>query len=187
MTSTHPATPAPPPPGLLIRPAQSTDLPEILGIYNDVIATSTAIYSLEPSTLQERSTWLAARTANGFPVLTAELDGAVAGFASFGEFRGFWPGYRYSVEHSVHVRSDLRARGIGGGLTAALFPLAAAMGKHLMIGAIDADNDVSLRMHARLGFVRVGHLPEVGRKFGRWLDMVLMQRYLDAPGAGRVD
>ncbi len=187
MTSTHPATSTKPPPGLSIRPAQSTDLPEILGIYNDVIATSTAIYSLEPTTLQERSGWLTARTASGFPVLIAELDGAVAGFASFGEFRGFWPGYRYSVEHSVHVRSDLRAKGIGRELTSALFPLATAMGKHLMIGAIDADNDVSLRMHARLGFVRVGHMREVGRKFGRWLDMVLMQRYLDGPGASRPD
>ena len=183
----QPATPATPPPALRIRQAQFSDLPEILGIYNDVIATSTAVYSLEPCTLQERSSWLAARTASGFPVLVADLGGTVAGFASFGEFRGSWPGYRYSVEHSVHVRSDLRARGIGRELTSALFPLAAAMGKHLMIGAIDADNQVSLRMHARLGFVRVAHMREVGRKFGRWLDLVLVQRYLDAPGAARVD
>lgn len=170
-----------------IRAAHDQDLPEILAIYNDVIATSTAVYSLEPSTLQERSSWLAARTASGFPVLVAEHAGEVAGFASFGEFRGSWPGYRYSVEHSVHVRNDLRGRGIGRELTVALFPLATAMGKHLMIGAIDADNEVSLRMHARVGFSRVGHMREVGRKFGRWLDMVLMQRYLDAPGAPRAD
>lgn len=185
--ATHTATPSTPPAGLCMRPAQAADLPAILDIYNEVIASSTAIYSLEPSTLQERASWLAARTASGFPVLVAELGGTVAGFASFGEFRGLWPGYRYSVEHSVHVRSDLRARGIGRELTAALFPLAAAMGKHLMIGAIDADNDISLRMHARLGFVRVGHMREVGRKFGRWLDLVLLQRYLDTPGASRVD
>ena len=185
--STQPPTPLTPSPELRIRAAQDQDLPQILAIFNDVIASSTAVYSLEPSTLQERSSWLAARTASGFPVLIAELGGRVAGFASFGEFRGFWPGYRYSVEHSVHIRSDLRSRGIGRELTAALFPLAAAMGKHLMIGAIDADNEVSLRLHARLGFVRVGHMREVGRKFGRWLDLVLMQRYLDGSGASRAD
>jgi phosphinothricin acetyltransferase len=65
--------------------------------------------------------------------------------------------------------------------------LAAAMGKHVMIGGIDADNEVSLRMHERLGFQRVAHLHEVGRKFGRWLDLVLVQRYLDEPGASRDD
>lgn len=175
------------PQDLMIRAARATDLPGILAIYNDVVASSTAIYALEPSTLQERATWLAARTEKGFPVIVAEVEGRVAGFASFGEFRGAWPGYRYSVEHSVHVSSEWRGRGIGTRLTSALFPLAAAMGKHVMIGAIDADNAVSLGMHERLGFQRVAHMPEVGRKFGRWLDLVFVQRYLDAPGASRDD
>lgn len=175
------------PQGLMIRPAQDTDLPGMLAIYNDVIASSTAVYSLEPSTLEERAAWLAARTEKGFPVIVAEVERHVAGFASFGEFRGIWPGYRYSVEHSVHVRSDCRGQGIGTRLTSALFPLAAAMGKHVMIGGIDADNEISLRMHEHLGFQRVAHLHEVGRKFGRWLDLVLMQRYLDEPGASRDD
>jgi phosphinothricin acetyltransferase len=175
------------PQGLMIRPASDADLPGILAIYNEVIASSTAVYALEPSTLQERATWLAARTAGGFPVMVAEIERQVAGFASFGEFRGAWPGYRHSVEHSVHVRSEWRGRGIGKRLTSALFPLAAAMGKHVMIGGIDADNEISLRMHEQLGFQRVAHLHEVGRKFGRWLDLVLMQRYLDEPGASRDD
>jgi L-amino acid N-acyltransferase len=170
---------------LMIRAARETDLPGILAIYNDVIASSTAIYSIEPSTLQERATWLATRTERGFPVIVAEVEHQVAGFASFGEFRGVWPGYRHSVEHSVHVSSDWRGRGIGTRLTSALFPLATAMGKHVMIGGIDADNEISLRMHERLGFQRVAHLHEVGRKFGRWLDLVLVQRYLDEPGAAR--
>jgi len=175
------------PQDLLIRPARDTDLPGILAIYNDVIASSTAVYSLEPSTLQERAAWLAARSERGFPVIVAEVERHVAGFASFGEFRGVWPGYRHSVEHSVHVSSDWRGRGIGTRLTSALFPLAVAMGKHVMIGGIDADNEVSLRMHEHLGFERVAHLREVGRKFGRWLDLILVQRYLDEPGAARDD
>ena len=174
LVTVAPPNPAEP----LIRPACEADLPEILAIYNEVIATSTAVYSLEPSSLQERATWFATRTGAGFPVLVAQVDQGVAGFASFGEFRGAWPAYRFSVEHSVHVRPDMRRRGLGTTLISALFPLAAALGKHVMIGGIDADNDVSLRMHSRLGFERVAHLREVGRKFDRWLDLVLMQRFL---------
>jgi L-amino acid N-acyltransferase len=121
----------------------------------------------------------------GFPVLVAEVDGAVAGFSSFAEYRGAWPGYRYSVEHSVHVRSDCRGRGIGAALLTALFPLAATLGKHVMVGGVDATNAVSLRMHERLGFERVAHFREVGHKFGRWLDLVFLQRFIDAPGAQR--
>jgi L-amino acid N-acyltransferase YncA len=174
-------------PDLLIRPARQCDLPDILATYNEIIASSTAVYSLEPSSLAERAAWFAARTGAGYPVIVAEVERRVAGFASFAEFRGAWAGFRYSVEHSVHVRSGLRGLGIGTRLTAALFPLAAEMGKHVMIGGIDADNEVSIRMHARLGFERVAHLHEIGRKFGRWLDLVLMQRILDVPGAHRAD
>jgi L-amino acid N-acyltransferase len=169
----------------LIRHAREADLPTILEIYNEVIASSAAVYSLEPTSLQERTAWFATRTGAGFPVLVAEVEHRVAGFASFGEFRGAWPGYRYSVEHSVHVTAGLRGLGIGARLTSALFPLAVAMGKHVMIGGIDAANEASLRMHARLGFERVAHFREVGRKFGRWLDLVFVQRFLDTPGAFR--
>jgi len=170
-----------------IRTARDEDLHQILEIYNDVIATSTAVYSLEPTTLEERAAWLAGRQRAGFPVLVAESQGEVIGFASFGEFRGAWPGYRYSVEHSVHVHAGHRGKGVGRLLVQALFPLAAKMGKHVIIGGIDADNSVSLRLHEKLGFERVAHFREVGHKFGRWLDLVFVQRYIDAPGAARGD
>ena len=168
-----------------IRAATRADLPAILAITNQVIAASTAIYSLEPATLADRAAWFDARTSAGFPVLVAAENSGVLGFASFGEFRGAWPGYRYSVEHSVHVHADWRGRGIGPRLVAALFPLAQTLGKHVMIGGIDAANAASLRMHAQLGFEQVAHFREVGHKFGRWLDLVFMQRFLDAPGALR--
>jgi phosphinothricin acetyltransferase len=180
---TRPVTPAAPPP--VIRAATVDDLPALLAIFNDVIATSTAVYYVHPVTLDERRAWYDARVRAGFPVLVAEDADGVAGFASFGEFRGAWPGYRYSVEHSVHVGAASRGRGIGPALVGALLPLAAQMGKHVMIGGIDAGNEASLRMHARLGFERVAHFREVGHKFGRWLDLVFMQRFLDAPGALR--
>src|SRR5262245_2541158 len=172
---------------LTVRAAQPDDVAAMLAIYNEVIATSTAIYTMQPSTLAERRDWFAARVGAGFPVLAALAGGELVGYASFGEFRGAWPGYRHSVEHSVYVRADSRQQGAGSALVRALFPLAAALGKHVMIGGIDAANEGSLRMHQRLGFERVAHFREVGRKFGRWLDLVFMQRFIDAPGAPRTD
>jgi L-amino acid N-acyltransferase len=168
-----------------IRDAETGDLPQILAIYNEVIASSTAVYSTEPSTLAERSEWFEQRRRRGFPVLVASEGDRVLGFSSFGEFRGAFSGYRHSVEHSVHVGADARGKGVGGNLVTALFPLAAALGKHVMIGGVDAANEGSLRFHERLGFERVAHFREVGRKFNRWLDLVFVQRFLDPPGSAR--
>ncbi len=168
-----------------LRDADDADLPGILAIYNEVIAHSTAVYATEPVTLAERRAWFAARRERGFPVLVAAEDGGVAGFASFGDWRGAWNGYRFTVEHSVHVREDRRGHGVGRRLVEALLPRAAALGKHVMIGGIDAANRDSIRFHERLGFEPVAHFREVGHKFGRWLDLLFMQRYLDAAGAPR--
>jgi L-amino acid N-acyltransferase YncA len=160
-----------------LRDAQESDVPGILEIYNEVIAHSTAIYSEQPSSLQEREAWLRGRREQGYPVIVAVSGAKVIGFASFGDFRA-WPCYRYSVEHSVHVRRDQRGQGLGGRLLEALIPKATALGKHVLIAGIDADNAVSLKLHQRLGFERVAHFRQVGRKFDRWLDLVFMQRLL---------
>jgi L-amino acid N-acyltransferase len=161
----------------MVRDAVAADLPGILEIYNDVIASSTAVYSDAPATLADRHAWWAARTAGGYPVLVAIDTTGVAGFASFGDFRT-WPGYRFSVEHTVHVRHDRRGQGVGSALMAPLIDRAAGLGKHVIIGGVDADNAASLHFHERLGFERVAHFREVGFKFGRWLDLVFMQRFL---------
>ena len=160
---------------LQISDATEADLAGLLGIYNDVIATSTAIYSDVPVTLEERRQWWRSRTAQGYPVLAARDAHGVAGFATFGDFRA-WPGYRFTVEHSVHVRANGRGQGIGTLLVQALLPRAAALGKHVMMAGVDADNAASIRFHERLGFERSGHLRDVGYKFGRWLDLVFLQR-----------
>ena len=168
-----------------LRDATDSDLAGILAIYNEVIANSTAVYATEAATLAERREWLRARLERGFPVLVAIDTHGVAGFGSYGDWRGIWNGYRYTVEHSVHVRGDVRARGIGRQLLEALVPRALSQGKHVMIGGIDAANSASIRFHARLGFEPVAHFREVGHKFGRWLDLVFMQRLLGPAGEPR--
>lgn len=171
-----------------IRDASTDDVPGILAIYNDVIATSTAVYRDDPATLDDRLQWFNARQAQSYPVLVAlgavasaeaaTDDTGILGFASYGDFRT-WPGYRFSVEHTVHIRADQRGRGVGTLLMRALIQRAIDQGKHVMIGGVDADNEASLRFHERLGFERVAHLRQVGIKFGHWLDLVFVQRILD--------
>jgi phosphinothricin acetyltransferase len=162
-----------------IRDALEEDVPGILAIYNDVIATSTAVYRDDPASLDDRLQWFVARRAQSYPVLVAAGESGILGFASYGDFRA-WPGYRFSVEHTVHIRADERGRGVGTTLMRALMRRATAQEKHVMIGGVDADNESSLRFHERLGFVRAARLRQVGFKFGRWLDLVFVQRILNA-------
>jgi phosphinothricin acetyltransferase len=161
----------------VISVAARAQLPEILAIYNEVIRNTTAVYSDEEVTLASREAWFDAKAQLGLPVLVAIDDSGVLGFATFGEFRA-WPCYRHSVEHSVHVRADSRGRGIGRALVLALLERAAGMQKHVMIGGIDAENTVSIRLHQSLGFTVAGHFREVGFKFGRWLDLKFLQRLI---------
>lgn len=160
-----------------IAASSRAQLPEILAIYNEVIRNTTAVYSDEEVTLENRERWFDAKGAQGFPVLVATDASGVVGFGTFGEFRA-WPCYRASVEHSVHVRADFRRRGVGRALVEALIDAAAAMQKHVMIAGIDAENVNSISLHESLGFEVVGHFREVGRKFGRWLDLKFMQRFI---------
>jgi L-amino acid N-acyltransferase len=158
----------------MIDHASSQDLAQILAIYNEVIRNSTAVFSSEEYTPERGESWLNAKMEHGFPMLVARDASGITGFGTFGEFRA-WPGYRHSVEHSVHVRADCRGQGVGRALVIALRDRATEMGKHVMIAGIDADNAVSIGLHGSLGFTRVGHFHEVAFKFGRWLDLIFMQ------------
>ena len=128
---------------------------------------------------QNRAQWISERQTAGYPVLVAiDQDGEVVGYASYGAWRAF-DGYRYTVEHSVYVRSDRRGGGIGGRLMDALIERAREAGLHVMIAGIDARNEGSIRLHEKLGFAHGGTLEQVGAKFGRWLDLTFMQLRLD--------
>lgn len=164
---------------MLIRDATEDDITAITAIYNDILVTSTAIYRDEPATVDERLAVWRSRTQQNYPTLVACDGSSVVGFASFGDFRP-WPGYRFTVEHTVHVHASSRGRGVGSDLVKALIPRAGALGKHIMIGGIDAQNVASLKFHERLGFERVAHFKQVGFKFGRFLDLLFVQRQVDA-------
>jgi phosphinothricin acetyltransferase len=159
-----------------IRPASPADLPGILAIYNDAVVNSVAIWNDAVADLDNRRSWYEARLRQNYPVLVAD-DGEVVAYASFGDFRAF-DGYRFTVELSVYVAKAARRRGIASALITALAGKAKALGKHVMVAGIAGENVESIRLHERLGFVESGRMPEVGYKFGRWLDLVFMQRKL---------
>ena len=159
---------------MLIRDATTGDLPRILEIHNEAIANSTAIWDETLADLDERRRWLDDRRANGFPVLVADVDGAVAGYASYGVWRAK-SGYRYTVENSVYVHVDHHRRGIATALMTALIERARAGGIHVIVASVESSNTTSIALHERFGFRIVAQMPEVGRKFGRWLDMTYLQ------------
>ena len=162
----------------LIRDATEDDLPRIVAITNHAIAHTTANWNYAPVTLEQRRAFLLARQARGFPVLVAEDESGVTGFAAYGDFRAF-DGYAHTVEHAIYVDPQAQGRGVGKALLAALIDRARHAGMHVMIGGIDAGNDISIALHRRFGFVETGRMPQIGRKFDRWLDLVLMQKMLE--------
>ncbi len=167
--------------GFEIRPATLGDCPGILEVYNEAVLTTTATYDYEPRTLEHRQDWLGARQRQGFPVLVAvHSSSRIVGWSALNPYHDR-AGYRFTVENSVYVAADCRGRGLGSRLLAPLIPAAEARGLHAIIAAIDADNDVSIRLHERQGFVTVGRFRKVGYKFGRWLDVVYMERLLTEP------
>lgn len=162
-----------------IRAAALADAAAITEIYNHAVRHTTAIWNDTEVDVANRESWLTAKQQDGHPVLVAVDDGGpVVGYASYGPWRDF-DGYRHTVEHSVYVRADRQGAGVGQLLLTELLERARADGHHVMVAAIDRDNAGSIRLHERLGFRQVGQMAQVGVKFGRWLDLVLLQYQLD--------
>jgi phosphinothricin acetyltransferase len=157
-----------------IRDAVHDDLPAILEIHNDAIRTTTAIWDEHEVDLDERRAWFEGRREAGLPVLVAEADGAVLGYATYGPWR-VKSGYRFTVENSVYVHPDHRGRGAAGALMPALIEHARNSDVHTVVAGIEASNTASIALHEKLGFRQVALMPEVGFKFGRWLDLTYLQ------------
>jgi L-amino acid N-acyltransferase YncA len=163
---------------MTIRDAAPSDVADLLAIHNEAVRDTTAIWDETEVDLAERGAWLEGRLSAGFPVLVAEIDGAVVGYASYGPWRPK-SGYRHTVENSVYVRSSHQGQGLASALFDTLIGRAREAGLHRMVAMIESTNTVSVDLHARRGFRVAGELSQVGSKFGRWLDLTVMQLDLD--------
>lgn len=159
---------------MIVREAIDADLPALLAIHNEAVRTTTAIWDEHEVGLDDRREWLHTRQQGAFPVLVAEVDGEVAAYATYGPWRPK-TGYRHTVENSLYVHSTFHGRGLASALLDALLTRARTSGHHRMMAMIESSNSVSIGLHARRGFVVVGQMDEVGTKFGRWLDLTIMQ------------
>ncbi len=165
---------------MIVRAAAPGDAIAIASLLNAFLATTTIEWTDTPHSPESVLVWLEEHDT----VLVAEENTEVVGVAATGWFRDVAkrPGYRHTVENTIHVREDHWGTGIGRELMHALVDIAREGGVHTMIAAIDGANETSIRFHERLGFTEVGRLPEVGAKFGRWCDLVLLQMHLDDRG-----
>lgn len=161
-----------------IRPAVFADLDTILEIINHEILNSTSIYDYEPRDFETQKLWFEEKQAKNLPIIVAEFENGVIGFATYGSFRQK-DAYQFTVEHSVYVAQEFIGKGAGKLLLTELIRLAKKDGYHTMIGAIDADNKDSIAFHKRFGFHEIGICREVGFKFDKWLDLSLMQLILE--------
>ena len=153
----------------------------IVEIFNEAIATSTALFDYKPRTIESMVGWFKSKELGKFPVVGIEAeDGELLGFASYGTFRA-WPAYKYSIEHSVYVHKNFRGKGLGQKLMQALILEAKAQEYHTMIGGIELSNTGSITLHERLGFTHSGTIRQAGFKFGRWLDLAFYQIVLSTP------
>jgi phosphinothricin acetyltransferase len=170
-----------------IREAQDPDVSSINAMYNDTVSTTTVAWTEVHENVHTPQAWVEEPRHLGNAVLVARcrtigsLGSPPTTISAMPRCRDAakWPGYRFTVEHTIHVHhvhQDHQGVGVGGVLLDALIERALEAGKHSMIGAVDGDNAGSIRFHERHGFAVVGRLPELGFKFGRWLDLVLMQR-----------
>ncbi len=162
-----------------IRDATMDDAEAIRAIYNDAVIHTTAVFDYVPRDPQAQRDWLQMKVDQKLPVLVAEDAGMVVGYSSYGQFRP-WPAFLYTVENAIYIAPDRRGQGIGQKLLAAIVDAAAKNGRRTMVAAITAENAASLHLHEKLGFERTGLIRDSGWKFERWLDLVFLQRMLQA-------
>ena len=168
---------------LEIRPAVAADLPFVTAIYEHAVLYGTATFELVPPDLAEMTRRFGALMDGGYPYFVAALEGRVVGYAYAGPYRPR-PAYRFTVENSVYLKPSTHRRGIGLQLMQRLIAECEARGYRQMIAVIgDSANAGSVGVHSKCGFQMIGTHPDVGFKFGRWLDTVMMQLALGDGGA----
>jgi len=160
-----------------LRAAEASDAKAIADIYNYEVENTSATFDLVPRTIEAQREWIAARTGAFAAIVAEDSAVGVIGFAALSTYRDR-AGYRTTVENSVYVHRDHQRRGVGRLLLTALLDVARSSGFHTVIARIDSQSAGSLALHKSLGFVEVGVERQIGRKFGRWLDSVIMQRFL---------
>ncbi|HDK7909220.1 TPA: N-acetyltransferase [Staphylococcus aureus] len=158
----------------MIRCAKKEDLNAILAIYNDAIINTTAVYTYEPQTIDERIAWFETKQRNHEPIFVFEENGSVLGFATFGSFRP-WPAYQYTIEHSIYVDASARGKGIASQLLQHLIVEAKAKGYRTLVAGIDTSNEASIKLHQKFNFKHAGTLTNVGYKFDYWLDLAFYE------------
>jgi phosphinothricin acetyltransferase len=163
----------------IVRPATEADLPAINAIYNREILEGTATWDLDPWSPDQRLTWFRAHE-DAEPILAADLDGQLVGFAYLSRYRGR-RGYRFTRENTVFVHPDHQRRAIGRLLLTALIEGARDLGLRTLLAWIDEDNVGSIRLHRALGYEQIGRESETGYKLGRWRSAVELQLLLDRP------
>lgn len=163
--------------GAVIRPADEADYPAILDIWGPVVRDTTITFASVEKTLSTLASYIQGRRDMGREFFVAELAGVVAGFASYDQFRG-GDGYVHAMEHTIVLGPRARGQGIGRSLMLAVEDHARDRGAHTMMAGISGENLAAISFHGAVGYEQVGRIPESGRKFGRWLDLVLMQKIL---------
>ncbi len=159
---------------MIVRAATVADAEAIRGIYNLEVETSTVTFDLRPRSLDEQVTWLAERSGARTAVVACDDDGTVLGFGALSTYRDR-PAYSTTVEDSVYVDRHHHRRGVGAALLSDLIDRARLHGFHSVVARIVGGHDASIALHSASGFAVVGHERQVGRKFGRWLDVIIMQ------------
>ena len=162
---------------MILRPAVSDDAAAVAAIWNPVIRDTAATFTTQEKTVEGLAADFATRAAEGKLFLLAEEAGTVLGFATYFQFRN-GPGYARTMEHSIILSPAARGRGVGRALMAGLEDHARAAGVHSLWAGVSAENPSGVAFHAAIGFSEIARLPEVGYKFGRWMDLVLMQKIL---------
>jgi phosphinothricin acetyltransferase len=161
-----------------IRPATEADIPAITRIYSHAVNTGTATFELEAPDGAEMTRRMRTLQDNGYPYIAATVDGALVGYAYAGPYRPR-PAYRFAVEDSIYIDTSTHRRGIGRAVLKALIEESEKRGYRQMVAIIgDSANAPSIELHRAMGFHMVGNFENVGYKFGRWLDSVMMQRAL---------